>query len=109
VEIEGNGGPWHLPRVTSLSNYEENMSAEAIGLRLRLIMRAFDMEPMEMADVLGIDRPAWSRFTNGQRVIPYDKASRLVERFGVSLDFVILGRIAGMEHSVVERLRRASE
>ena len=86
----------------------DDMSPAGIGARLGRIRRAFQMEKAQIADLLEIDRPHWSRFENGVRAIPYDKASRLVDRFGVSLDFIYLGRFAGMDFEVTERLRRAS-
>jgi len=85
----------------------DDMTPAAIGGRLRLIREAFGLERSEMADLLDIDRPAWSRFENGQRATPYDKASRIVARFGVSLDFIILGRTAGLSFETLERLRAA--
>lgn len=92
----------------AVPNYTpEDMSPEAIGRRLTLVRRAFGFEKSEFADLLGIERPAWSRFENGKRAIPYEQASKIVRRFGVSLDFIVLGRIAGMEFEVLERLRQA--
>ncbi|MFV1484496.1 MULTISPECIES: helix-turn-helix domain-containing protein [unclassified Phaeobacter] len=85
----------------------DTMSPDAIGDRLRLIREAYGLSKAEIADLLEIERSHWSRFEGGQRAIPYDKASRLVDRFGISLDFIILGRISGMEFDTVERLRRA--
>jgi transcriptional regulator with XRE-family HTH domain len=87
---------------------EGNMTPEAIGERLRLLREAFDMSASEIADLADIPRPHWSMYENGKRVIPYDKASRLVTRFGVTLDFIILGRWAGIEFATAERLRKAA-
>lgn len=96
----------NMPAV--VPNYTpEDMSPQAIGKRLTLVRRAFGFEKSEFADLLGIERPAWSRFENGKRAIPYEQASKIVRRFGVSLDFIVLGRIAGMEFEVLERLRQA--
>ena len=93
------------PRYAAL---EGDMSPEAIGARLALIRAAFDLSKAEISDMLEIPRSHWSRFELGQRAIPYDKAARLVQRFGVSLDFIFLGRWSGLEFSTAERLRKAS-
>lgn len=93
------------PRYAGL---EGDMSPDAIGARLRLIREAFDLSKSDIADMLDIERSHWSRFENGQRAIPYDKAARLVQRFGVSLDFIFLGRWSGIEFATAERLRKAS-
>lgn len=91
---------------TAQNTMAETMAPKAIGERLRLIREAFGLSKSEISDMLEIERSHWSRFEGGQRAIPYDKASRLVDRFGVSLDFIILGRISGMEYDTVEKLRR---
>lgn len=91
---------------TAQHTMAETMAPKAIGERLRLIREAFGLSKSEISDMLEIERSHWSRFEGGQRAIPYDKASRLVDRFGVSLDFIILGRISGMEYDTVEKLRR---
>lgn len=83
------------------------MAPEDIGRRLTQIRTAFALKPAEIADMLEIDRPAWTRFEKGQRVIPFDKAARLVERFSVTLDFIYLGRMGGLPLEVAERLRTA--
>lgn len=86
----------------------EDMSPEAIGERLRLIREAFDLSKSEIADMIDLERSHWSRFEGGQRAIPYDKAARLVQRFGVSLDFIFLGRWSGVEFATAERIRKVS-
>lgn len=87
---------------------EGDMSPDAIGTRLRLIRECFDLSKAEIADMLDLPRSHWSRFEGGQRAIPYDKAARLVQRFGVSLDFIFLGRWSGIDFATAERLRKAS-
>ncbi|NIY97990.1 helix-turn-helix transcriptional regulator [Salipiger sp. HF18] len=84
------------------------MSPEAMGQRLVVIREAFGLSQAGIADLLEIERPAWNRFENGKRAIPYDKAARIVDRFGVSLDYIVLGRWKGMDFEVMERLRRAT-
>lgn len=89
------------------SSSTDDMSPAAIGYRLRLIREAFGRSKSEMADLLDIDRPAWSRFENGVRAIPNEKAARVVERFNVTLDFIILGRTNQLPFETLERLRAA--
>ena len=68
------------------------MKPEKIGYRLKLLRESQELKPAEMADLLGIERTYWSRFENGKRAISDTVAVLLVERFGVTLDFLILGR-----------------
>lgn len=85
----------------------ENITPEQVGARLEIIRTAFELDKAEIADMLEIDRPHWSLYENGKRVIPYEKASRVCRRFGVTLDFIIRGEPQGLEFSVLEKLRSA--
>lgn len=86
---------------------EDVIKAQDVGHRLSVIREAFGLKPSEAADLLGIDRSAWTRFEKGKRIIPYDKAFLLVDRFGVSLDYIILGRSDQLSFEVREKLREA--
>lgn len=109
MAIEDHAASGHLPRVgPRYASMEGDMSPDAIGRRLGLIREAFGLSKAEIADMLDIPRSHWSRFEGGQRAIPYDKASRLVVRFGVTLDFIILGRWGGVDFATAERLRKAA-
>ncbi|PRX33967.1 Transcriptional regulator, contains XRE-family HTH domain [Meinhardsimonia xiamenensis] len=81
------------------------MSPEQIGRRLALLRRALGLRPSEMADLLGIPRTYWSRFEGGKRAISDTVAALLVEKFGVTLDFIILGRWDKLPLDLAERMR----
>lgn len=87
----------------------EAMKPEQIGYRLKLLREAFDLKPSEMADLIGIERTYWSRFENGKRAITDTVAAALVERFGVTLDFLILGRWDKLSFDLVEKLRASAD
>ena len=82
------------------------MRPELIGHRMRLLRLALDMKPAEMADSLGIERTYWSRFENGKRPMTNAVAALLVDRFGVTLDFLILGRWDKLPVDLAEKMRR---
>lgn len=81
------------------------MTPERIGYRLTLLREALGLRPSEIADMLGIERTYWSRFEGGKRAITDAVAAQLVERFGVSLDFLILGRWDRLPLELAERMR----
>ena len=85
----------------------DSMKPEAIGARLRLIREAHHLSKSELADMLDIGRTPWSRFELGQRAIPYAQALKVVDHFGVTLDFIILGRVSGLTVETLEKLRAA--
>lgn len=84
------------------------MRPERIGYRLSLLRRAVDMERSEIADKLGIERTYWSRFENGKRPLTEAVAALLVDRFGVTLDFLILNRWGGLPLDLADRMREIS-
>ena len=83
------------------------MRPENIGRRMRLIRLAFNMKPAEIADFLEIERTYWSRFEGGRRPPSDEVAYLLVDRFGVTLDWLILGRWDKLSLDVATKLRDA--
>jgi len=93
-----------LPKALS-----DEMSPENIGRRLGLIRKAYGLKPSEIADILDIERTYWSRFEGGKRAITDTVAAMLVDRFGVTLDFLILGKWDRLPYEVAEKIRAASK
>jgi len=85
------------------------MRPERIGHRLMLLRTAVGMTPSEIADKLGIERTYWSRFENGKRPITETVAALLVDRFGVTLDFLILGRWDRLPFELAQKMRAVEE
>jgi len=81
------------------------MTPERIGYRLMLFREALGLSPSQIADRLDIPRTYWSRFEGGKRAITDDVAAMLVERFGVTLDFLILGRWDRLPLDLAEKMR----
>lgn len=85
------------------------MRPEQIGRRLRLLREAIGKEKAEMADLLGMERTYWSRFEGGKRPITDAFAALLVERFGVTLDFLILGRWDKLPFDLASKMREVEK
>lgn len=83
------------------------MRPEAIARRLQMIREAAGLSKSGMADSLGIERTYWSRFEGGKRAITEPVAALLVERFGVTLDFIFLGRWHTLPFETATKLREA--
>lgn len=81
------------------------MRPERIGHRMMLLREALGMSPSEIADTLGIERTYWSRFENGKRPITEAVGALLVDRFGVTLDFLILGRWDKLPFDLAQKMR----
>ena len=81
------------------------MTPERIGYRMMLFREALGLSPSEIADSLEIPRTYWSRFEGGKRAITDDVAAMLVERFGVTLDFLNLGKWDKLPMDLAEKMR----
>lgn len=85
------------------------MMPDQIGRRMAILREAFDLKPAEMADMLGIERTYWSRFEKGHRPITDMTAYLLVDRFGITLDWLILGRWDRLPLDVANKLRAVAD
>lgn len=83
----------------------QSMRNEAVGHRLALLRRALGLSPSQMADTLGIDRTYWSRFEHGRQGLSDSVAALLVIRFGVTLDYILLGRGDKLPLDLAEKIR----
>lgn len=83
------------------------MSPDRIAWRLRLLREALGMSKAEISDDLGIERTYWSRFEKGKRPVSFHVGALLVARYGVTLDFLILGRWDKLPLDLATALRRA--
>jgi hypothetical protein len=82
------------------------MSADRIGHRLKLLRLALGLTPSQISDQLDMPRTYWSRFEGGKRPITDTFGAVLVERYGVTLDFLILGRWDKLPLDLAEQMRR---
>ncbi|WP_191090161.1 helix-turn-helix domain-containing protein [Histidinibacterium aquaticum] len=85
------------------------MNPKAIGERLVLLRTAFGLRSSEVADLLGVDRAYYNRFEHGKRMVSDSVAVLLVDRFGVTLDWLILGRSNTLTVDLAEKLRAAMD
>ena len=83
----------------------EARSPQNIGKRLKLLREAHGLSSSQIADMLDIERTYWSRFERGSRPVSNDVATLLVARFGVTLDFLILGRWDRLPLELAESMR----
>lgn len=81
------------------------MRNEAVGERLRLLRRALGYKSSEMADHLGIERTYWTRYEKGRQGLSSPVAALLTIRFGVTLDFLMLGRWDKLPFDLAEKMR----
>lgn len=95
------------PRDLIPAEIRREMRPEAIGRRIKLIREAHGLRPSEIADMLDIERTYWTRFEKGNRKLTDEVAVLLVSTFGVTLDFVMLGRWEKLPLDLSRKLRAA--
>lgn len=86
----------------------EAMRNEAVGHRLKLLRLALDRSPSEMADSLGIERTYWTRYEKGRQGLSDSVAALLCVRYGVTLDWLILGDWSKLPLDLSEKIRAVS-
>lgn len=84
------------------------MYPDKIGERLRMFREAMGMRPSEMADFLGIERTYWSRTEGGKRAPSDELIYLLVDRFGLTSDFILFGRMDNLPMHLGSKLRAAA-
>jgi transcriptional regulator with XRE-family HTH domain len=65
---------------------------KAVGRRLREL-RGFDMNQVEFARQIGISQGQLSRYEKGKSEITAEVLLRISQRFGKSIEWVLMGKI----------------
>ena len=87
------------------SRIPKEMHPENIGPRLQVIREAYGLSKAEISDLLGVERTYWSRFEGGKRRPSDEVLYLLTMKFGVTLDFILLGRWDKLSFDVAEKLQ----
>jgi transcriptional regulator with XRE-family HTH domain len=94
------GGDWSV-------RTEKN--AAEISKRLRWLREAQDFNQAAIARQINVQRTRWNNWETAVGCIPVDVATLLVQKFGVTLDWIYMGREAGMPYELMLKIRRMSE
>lgn len=75
-----------------------------IAERITAFREYLDMSASEFAREHGFSTSQLSNWEAGTRRISVDAAMRLYERYGLSLDFIYLGRLSALPHNLATEL-----
>lgn len=78
---------------------------EEIGRRLTALRTARALTPAELCRDLGFAANAYSQYESGTRRPNLDDMMRLALAYGVTLDFIYLGKIDGIAHDMARRIQ----
>lgn len=84
-------------------------SPEAVGHRLKVIRRAFGLTQAQVADIIGCTVANVSNMESGRQRPTILQAMRLGEVFGLTLDYIFLGRPTLLPLETIRRLEAAED
>jgi len=82
-------------------------TAMAIGDRLKYVRLAIGLTQAEFAKSIGSSQGACGQYEAGMRRPAIEIGLRILDRHGVSLDFLYAGNIAKLDYEFAEKLRKA--
>ena len=79
-------------------------SLTAIANRLTLLREALELSQAELCRAIDVQPNRWNQYETGERRITVAVATKLVDRYRVTLDYIYLGDPAGLPKRIVDRL-----
>lgn len=76
-----------------------------VAARLRMTREAFGLEQGEFADQAGITRNAYNQYEQAQRIPRLDIAIKICGTYGVTLDWIFRGELAGLPFNIAKSLQ----
>lgn len=89
----------------TLDGRRAGVSEETIGDRLEALREAVGLEfRRDFADTFETSEPVYSKIVSGQRALTVERALRVGKRYGVTLDYVYTGNLAGVPEAYREQV-----
>ncbi len=80
---------------------------KSVAHRLLVLRAWLDLSQKDLCAQIGVGTNNYSPFENAKRKIPNEIATKLVDRYGVTLDWIYLGDMRGMTGQMQAELRIA--
>lgn len=92
-----SGGLPSFPQFVKSMSMSESAQFVEIGRRIEAVRQAFTpLSQKEFAARHGFNQTQWNNWATGSRRIPLECAEKLVAAYGLSLDWIYLGRRDGL-------------
>lgn len=75
-----------------------------VGTRMRVFREHLEMSIKEFTEEMGYNYTQYINWETGTRRITIESAAKLEERYGLSLDFIFLGKLNALPHSLAKDL-----
>ena len=82
-------------------------SDKAVGRRVRLVRKAFDITGQQLADLFGVTISSVSKIESGERRLDPRHASKLLLLYGVDHTWLYCGLPSGLTDTTLKRLEEA--
>lgn len=83
----------------------EGTSREAIGARLELTRRAYELSQTQLCKQTGLSNSAYNNYEQGYRIPNLESALVLCEIYNLTLDWIYRGDTAGLPLKLADALR----
>ena len=87
-------------------NQPSRSSLKAIGARLVALRESTGLRQVDFCKRAGIAQNTWNQYERGESRPQLDFAIRLVDTFGVTLDWIYLGDSSGLPHTLALAIQR---
>ncbi len=87
-----------------MSREAPNQLLQAVGLRLTATRLALSLTQEAMARAIGVERNAYANWEGGTRLAQVPAMLRLMQRFGISLDWIYAGQLRSVPFEVAQQL-----
>lgn len=99
------GLPKFRGSVIHLAMSDDKIQYHPIGMRLEKVRTSFsDLSQKAWAEKHGFQNTQWNNWEKGTRRIPVDAAEKLCGLYGLTLDFIYLGRRDGLSERASKSL-----
>jgi transcriptional regulator with XRE-family HTH domain len=71
-----------------------------IGIRLKMVRKHLGHTQANFSKIHNYSQPQYANWESGFRRIPIESAAILEERYGITLDFIFLGRLKTLPHNL---------
>ena len=81
---------------------------EAVGLRLAATRNVLGLTQEAMAAAVGVERNTYANWEGGSRLARVPPMLKLLERFGIPLEWIYAGRLGGVPYDIAQALEAKS-
>lgn len=104
VNCIGYGLPPPVPHGKMIPMSEAEHSPSKVGARIRLVRVAHKLSQSQFADLCGLNLSAIGNWEQGRQRPSIDASQKISDAFGLTLDYLLLGRLGTLKHDVATRL-----